>query len=107
MKKKHNSRINKHRTKKQEKEERTIKKQHNERLIKHGIRRDIRILFEQEEKDYYESKRVNNFWNNNDREYVSNGHKNKNLSLEEYLNRIETYLRNIIIFKILIHGKFT
>ena len=30
-------------------------------------------------------------------EYESNGDKNKNLSLDEYLNKIETYLKNIII----------
>ena len=30
-------------------------------------------------------------------EYESNGDKNKNLSLHESLNKIETYLRNIII----------
>ena len=37
-----------------------------------------------------------NFWNNNYIEYESNGDKNKNLPLDEYLNKIETYLRNII-----------
>ena len=37
------------------------KKEYNERLIKDGI---IRHFFEREE-DYYEPKRVNNFWNNN------------------------------------------
>ena len=40
---------------------------------------------------------VNNFWNNNYFKYESNGDKNKNLPLDEYLNKIETYLRNIII----------
>ena len=58
---------------------------------------------------------VNNFWNNNyikynnnnnyikyDNnnnyiKYESNGDKNKNSPLDEYLNKIETYLRNIII----------
>ena len=30
-------------------------------------------------------------------EYESDGDKNKNLSLDEYLNKIETYLRNITI----------
>ena len=44
-------------------------------------------------KDYYEPKRVNNFWNNNYIEYKSYGNKNKNLSLDEYLKKIETYLR--------------
>ena len=42
-------------------------------------------------------KTVNNFWNNNYIEYESNGDKNRNLSLGEYLNKIKPYLRNIII----------
>ena len=58
--------------------------------------RDIRTLFEQQE-DYYKPKRVNNFWNNNYIKYESNGDKNRNLSQDEYLNKIEPYLRNIII----------
>ena len=58
--------------------------------------RDIRTLFEQEE-DYYKPKRVNSFWNNNYIEYESNGDKNRNLSLDEYLNKIKPYLRNVII----------
>ena len=80
-----------------EKEERKKKKQ-NEKIIKDNIIRDIRILFEQgKEEDYYEPKRVSNFWNNNYIEYKSNGDKNRNLSLDEYLNKIESYLRNTII----------
>ena len=51
--------------------------------------------------------KVNNFWDNSYIEYKSNGDKNKNLSLYEYLNKIETYLKNIIILKILMHGKFS
>ena len=74
------------------------KKKHNERIIKDRIIRDIKTLFEQEEeKDYYESKRVSNFWNNNYIEYESNGDKSRNLSLDEYLNKTESYLRNIKI----------
>ena len=49
------------------------------------------------EEDYYESKRVRNVWNNNYIEYESNGDKNRNLSLDEYRNKIKTYLRNMII----------
>ena len=49
------------------------------------------------EEDYYESKRVRNFWNNNYGEYESNGDKNRNLSLDEYRNEIKIYLRNMII----------
>ena len=74
------------------------KKKINDRLIKDRIIRDIRSLFEQqEEKDYYKPKRVSNFWDNNYIEYESNGDKNRNLSLDKYLNKIEPYLRNITI----------
>ena len=71
-------------------------KEPNERLIKDRIMWEIRTLFEQEE-DYYEPKRVSNFWNNSYIEYESNGDKNSNLSLDEYLNKIKLYLRSIII----------
>ena len=58
----------------------------------------MKILFEQEKEEvYYEPERVNNFRNNNYIEYESNGDKNTKLSLDEYLNKIESYLRNIII----------
>ena len=79
--------------------------------IKYGITKDriighFRTLFEKE-KDYYKPGRVNNFWNNNGIEYESNGDRNKSLSLEEKLNRIKPFLRNITIaFKNLIHKKF-
>ena len=43
-------------------------------------------------------KRVNNFWNNNYIEYENNRNdRNRNLSLDEYLNKTEPYLRGIII----------
>ena len=74
------------------------KKEINDRLIKDRAIRDIRTLFEQEkEKCYYKPKRVSNFWNNNYIRYKSNGDKNRNLSLDEYLNRIKPCLRNIVI----------
>ena len=80
----------------EEKEERK-KPEHNERLIKDKIIRDIRTLFEQEEKDYYKPKRVSSFWNNNYIDYDSNGDKNNNLSLDEHINKTKAYLRNMII----------
>ena len=70
------------------------KKKHNERIIKDRIIRDIRTLFEQE--DYYEHKRVSNFWDNNYIEYGLMVIKNRNLSFDEYL-KIKPYLMNIII----------
>ena len=61
------------------------KKKHNERII------------EEQEEDYYEPKRVSNVWNNNWIEYESNGDKNRNLLLGEYLHKIKPYLRNKVI----------
>ena len=80
------------------KKEERKKKNYNNRINKDRIITYIRTLFEQEEKeeDYYEPKRVANFWNTNYVAYESNVDKNINLSLDEYLNKIETYLRNII-----------
>ena len=43
------------------------------------------------EEDYYKPERVSNFWNNNCIEYESNGDKNRNLSLNEYLNKSKPY----------------
>ena len=74
------------------------KKKQNEKIIKDKVIADIRTLFEQEKgEDYYEPKRVSNFWNNNYIKYESNGDKNRNLSLDVYLKKIESYLKNIII----------
>ena len=72
------------------------KRNHNERIIKDRIIRDIITFFKLEE-DYYEPKRVSNFWNNNYIEYDSNGDKNRNLPLDRFLIKIKSYLRNIII----------
>ena len=80
-----------------ERKESEKKTKQNERIIKEKIIRDIRILFEQEEKDSYKPKRINSFWNSNYIEYESNGDKNRNLSLDECLNKTEIYLRNIMI----------
>ena len=63
------------------------------------VLRSIKKLFEyeKEEENYYKPVRVNNFWNNNYIKYESNGDKNNNLSLDEYLNKIKSYLKDIII----------
>ena len=79
---------------KKERKDLEKKKEHNERVNKEI--RDIMAHFEQEE-DYYELKRVYNFWKNNYMGYESNSDKNRNLSLDEYLNKIETYPRDIMI----------
>ena len=60
----------------EEEKEEGKKRKHNQRIIEDRIIRDIGTLFEQE--DYYEPKRVSNFWNNNYIEYERNGDKNGN-----------------------------
>ena len=45
---------------------------------------------------YYKPETVNSFNNNNYIEYERNGHKNRNSSLDEYINKTIPYLRNII-----------
>ena len=68
------------------------------KTIKDKIFRDIRNLFKHEEVRLDTSKpvRVGNFWSNNYIEYESNGDTNKTLSVEEYLNKIRPYLKDII-----------
>ena len=69
------------------------------KAIKDIILRDVKNLFEheqEEEKNYYKPLRVSNFWSNNYIKYESNGDKNKTLSVEEYLNKISPYLKDII-----------
>ena len=62
------------------------------------ILRDIKNLFEheEEEENYYKPVKVNNFWSTNYIECESNGDRYKILSLEEYLNKIRPYLKDII-----------
>ena len=80
------------------KNRRQKRKKQNEKTIKQKIIRDIRTLFKQEEEEnYYKSKRLNNFWNNIYIEYESNGDKTRNLSLDKYFHKIKAYLRNIVI----------
>ena len=66
--------------------------------IKDIILRNIKNLFkyEIEEENYYKPVRVNNFWSNNYIEYKSKCAKNRIPSVEEYLGKIRTYLRDII-----------
>ena len=68
------------------------------KAIKERILRDIKNLFEHEEgeENYYKPVRVSNFWSNIYIEYESNGDRNKTLSLEEYINKIRPYLKDII-----------
>ena len=68
------------------------------KAIKDRILRYINNFFEheKEEENYYKPVRVSNFWSNNYIEYESNGDRNKTLSVEEYLNKIRPYLKDII-----------
>ena len=77
--------------------EKLEKKKIKDRMIENRIIRDIRTHFEQEDDDYYQLKRVSNFWNNIHIACESNGDRNKKLLLEEYFNKIKPYLRDIII----------
>ena len=72
-----------------------IEKEH--KVIKDIIVRDIRILFENEEvKNCYKPVRVSSLWSSSFIEYESNGNRKRILSVEEYLNKIRTYLKDII-----------
>ena len=65
--------------------------------IKDRVLRDIKNLFEhEEEENYYKPVRASNFWSYNYIEYESNGDRNKTLSVEEYLNKIGPYLKDIM-----------
>ena len=67
------------------------------KTIKDRRLRNITNLFEyKEEENYYKPVRVSNFWSNNYIEYESNSDRNKTLSVEEYLNNIRPYLKDII-----------
>ena len=63
------------------------------KAIEDRIFRDIWNLFEHE--DYYKPVRAGNFWSNDYIEYKVKGDR-KTLSVEEYLNKIRSYLKDII-----------
>ena len=69
------------------------KENEKKKKIKNIIIRDIRSLFKEE--DYYKPKRVSYFWKNNYIQYESNSDRNKDLSIEEYFNKIKPYLSDI------------
>ena len=50
----------------------------------------------EEEENYSKPVRVSNFWSNNYVEFESNSGTNEILSVEEYLNKIGSYLKDII-----------
>ena len=59
--------------------------------------KDIINIFERKgEEHYYKPVRVSNFCGNNYIEYESKSDRNKAPSVEEYLNKIRSYLKDII-----------
>ena len=65
--------------------------------IKDIVFKNIKNLFEKEkeEENYQKPVTVNNFQSNNHIEYKSNGDRNKILSVDEYLNKLRPYLKDI------------
>ena len=59
------------------------------------INSDIRNIFKEE--DFYGPIRVDYLYSNNYIEYDSDGNRNKNLSIKEYLSESKSYLKDIII----------
>ena len=58
---------------------------------------DLELLFEEiDENDYYKPILVKSFHKEGYKEYESRGDKNKSLSIEEYLNMIIPYLKELI-----------
>ena len=53
-------------------------------------------MHDKEEENCYEPVTVSNFWSSSYIEYESNDDNNKTLSVEEYLNKIRPYLKDII-----------
>ena len=72
-----------------------FKEENKDNVIKDRILREVRILFESDEKDYYKTIRIGNAFRNNYVEYESNADKGKMISIEEYLDKIRPYLSDI------------
>ena len=68
------------------------------KAIKDRILRGINNLseHEKEEENCYKPVRVSNILSNNYLEYKSSGDNNKSLSVEEYLNKTSSHLKDII-----------
>ena len=66
------------------------------KVIKDRIFTDIKNLFGHEEENYYKPLIINDFWSINYIEYESNSDRNKTLLVEEYLNKIRPYLKDIM-----------
>ena len=82
------------RVRKENRDEDKVNKEGN--AIKDKLLRDMRALFESNDNDYYELVKTSNSFNSNYIEYESNGDKNKSLSIKEYLNKVRSYLSDMI-----------
>ena len=56
----------------------------------------MRIVFEEDDDEYFKLKRVTKFRHNDYVEHKSNSDRNKNLLLEQYRNKTKSYLRDVI-----------
>ena len=73
-----------------------LRQEKETKAIKDRIIGNINLYeHEEEEGNYYKPVRVSNFWSNNYVQYKSNGDNNKTLSVEEYLDKIRPYLKDI------------
>ena len=58
---------------------------------------DIRNRFELENVEYYKPIKVGNFYSINDIELDCNGDRDKKLLIQEYLSKVQPYLKDIMI----------
>ena len=62
----------------------------------HNITYDLKYLFDEEEEDYYEPTEIKSAFDDSYILYESKGDKDAKLSLEDYFNKIRSYLNNMI-----------
>ena len=55
----------------------------------------LKIFLSMKKRKNFKLVRINNFWSNNYIEYESNADRNKTLSVQEYLNKTRSYLKDI------------
>ena len=60
------------------------------------VLKDIKTLFESDEEDYYKPIRTGNIFSSNYIEYQSNGNKDKTLFIDDYIDKTERYLNDLI-----------
>ena len=68
----------------------------NEDAEHKGIRQIENLFDKINDEDYYNSIKANGAFNDNYTEYESRGNKDRNLSLEDYLNIIKPFLNDMI-----------